>query len=134
MLLRPSYLRQQLLSLLSDDSYLGPHTAIVLLPHGQILSAVSTSSSDWLGDGVNGLENGVDGNDDTESGGGVGDLSLEEKEDDDEEEEEEEPYMEIAERNRLLLGLASSQWASSSAEVGGGPMMENVKVECEVGD
>lgn len=98
MFLLPLHIRSVLQSLLSEGR--GPHTALLLLAQGQVLCQATTSDADW--------EPASEG--------------------EEEEEDDEEPYMATPERNRLLRGLAKSQWAEQEVEGGHGA----VKVECEV--
>jgi hypothetical protein len=89
---------------------------------------VSTSSSDWYGDvDADVIEDG------SVEEAGLSTLTLRDA-GEDEYEEDEEPYMSTPERNRLLLGLASSQWSASTGEIlGTNEQLDDVKVECEVG-
>lgn len=98
MFLLPLHIRSVLQSLLSEGR--GPHTALLLLAQGQVLCQATTSDADW----------------------------EPQSEGEEEEEDDEEPYMATPERNRLLRGLAKSQWAEQEVEGGHGA----VKVECEV--
>lgn len=64
-------------------------------------------------------------------------VKDDEEDDEEDDDEDEEPYMATPERNRLLRGLAKSQWAEKELEGYGragvsGGMDESVKVECEV--
>ncbi|WWC72235.1 uncharacterized protein I206_106197 [Kwoniella pini CBS 10737] len=106
MLISPSKIHSNLISLLSTNYKKGPHTALLIYPNGQLVSSANLPSDDY-----------EDDDEDNQSNG-----KLKGQEELEEEEEEEEPYLEIQERFRLLLGLAS-QW----------DRQDSGKMECELG-
>ncbi|KAK8853433.1 hypothetical protein IAR55_004139 [Kwoniella newhampshirensis] len=110
MLISPSHIHTLLSSLLSSQrGPEGPHTALLILPQGQLISSAFADLDDE-GEESDAGEEGEEG----EGDGGVdGDGG---------EDEDEEPYLERPERLRLLLGLAS-QWNEG----------ESQKMECELG-
>ncbi|WWD19861.1 hypothetical protein CI109_104328 [Kwoniella shandongensis] len=91
MLISPSHIHSLLTSLLSPLSTSGPHTALLILPQGQLLSSAFIDQDE-----------GEDGNED-------------EDEEEEGEDEDNEPYLEKPERLRLLLGLAS-QWNEGESQ------------------
>lgn len=116
MLLSPGHLNDLLESVLSFDGVSGDgvHTALLLMPHGQLLAcatAAETSQADVAS--ASGAPEGEEG----EEQGNTEDT------DSDDLDGEEEPYLERPERLRLLSGLAS-QWEED----------ESPRVECEVCD
>ncbi|OXG79451.1 hypothetical protein C349_04400 [Cryptococcus neoformans var. grubii Br795] len=104
MLISPAKIHASLSALLSSTPVSGPHTALLITPQGQLISAASipADEDEESGEGGEGEEgDGVVG-----TGGVVA----------------EEPYLDPPARLRLLLGLAS-QWNQG----------ESPKMECELG-
>ena len=85
MLLSPQRIHQQLVRLTSTDDTLGPHTALLILPQGQLISSAMAVLSDQ---------------------GQVEQHALGETAN--------EPWLEGPERIRILLGLAS-QWGEEDS-------------------
>lgn len=103
MLISPAKIHASLSALLSSTPVSGPHTALLITPQGQLISAASipADEDEESGEGGEGEEgDGVVG-----TGGVIA----------------EEPYLDPPARLRLLLGLAS-QWNQG----------ESPKMECEV--
>ncbi|WWC64827.1 uncharacterized protein I303_107441 [Kwoniella dejecticola CBS 10117] len=124
MLISPSKIHSILTSLLSSSpspsssssSADGPHTALLIYPNGQLVSSACIP----LDDSATGSESESQNH---EQGGANNDDNTQgEDEDEEDGDEDEEPYLEIQERRRLLLGLAS-QWGRD----------DSGKMECELG-
>ncbi|WVR09626.1 hypothetical protein IAU60_006698 [Kwoniella sp. DSM 27419] len=113
MLISPARVHSTLTSILGPKPSSGPHTALLITPQGQLVSAahipLDVDEEDESDRGVEGAV-GMDGQAEAEQSEGLG------------EGEDDEPYLETQERKRLLLGLAS-QWNDS----------EGQKMECELG-
>jgi hypothetical protein len=125
MFLVPSHIRKTLQSVISEQSLQGPHTALVLLAHGQVLCAASNADTDWPSTS--------DDND------GEDELDDQEEENDDDEEEDE-PYIPTPERNRMLRGIVKSQLIGidgfydqhEDPTDGTKPKLKGMKIECDV--
>jgi hypothetical protein len=121
MLISPLRLHHDLTSILSPTIDAGPHTALLILPEGRLLSS-ATRYDELYADEAEA---------DAEEAGGAPDmngLSVSGEEPGSatdgaevDEGDEEEPYLDEPERIRLLCGLAS-QWEED----------ESPRVECEV--
>ncbi|KAL0247005.1 hypothetical protein I308_104038 [Cryptococcus tetragattii IND107] len=103
MLISPAKIHACLSALLSSTSTSGPHTALLITPQGQLISAASIPEDE---DENEGSGEGEEGDGVTETGGMIA----------------EELYLDPPARLRLLLGLAS-QWNQG----------ESPKMECELG-
>jgi hypothetical protein len=155
MFLIPSHIRKTLGSVLTDHPHDGPHTALILLPHGQVLCSVNNGDEDWMGESGSGSGS-VSG----QQAGGAGSLTGDDQEEDDDEDDEDqdekqgddsddddddEPYIPTPERNRMLRGIVNTQLLESNAFPfrpsqggggggggGGGKKRSSLKIECEV--
>lgn len=121
MLISPLRLHHDLTSILSPTIDAGPHTALLILPEGRLLSS-ATRYDELYAEEAEGeaeeADNAPDMNGLSVSGGISGGAADGGEEG---EGEEEEPYLDEPERIRLLCGLAS-QWEED----------ESPRVECEV--
>ncbi|KAI9633718.1 uncharacterized protein MKK02DRAFT_38375 [Dioszegia hungarica] len=122
MLISPLRLHHDLTSILSPTIDAGPHTALLILPEGRLLSS-ATRYDELYAEEAEGeaeeADNAPDMNGLSVSGGISGGAADGGEEG---EGEEEEPYLDEPERIRLLCGLAS-QWEED----------ESPRVECELG-
>jgi hypothetical protein len=131
MFLIPSHIRKVLGSVLTESASDGPHTALLLLAHGQVLCTASNADSDW-GSPSDGLEDA--GDDDEEENG---DDGSEKDQGDREQDDDCEPYIPTPERNRMLRGIVKIQLLETDSfpdkSSGGGKRERgNIKIECEV--
>jgi hypothetical protein len=143
MFLIPSHIRKTLGSVLTESTHQGPHTGLILLPHGQVLCSITNEDEDWdVGSGGTSASGSL--GDEDEDGDDEDDVDNAEDDDND----EDEPYIPTPERNRMLRGIVNTQLlesnafplrpSSSSAAVAGGSgsgsekKRSSLKIECEV--
>ena len=137
MFLIPSHIRKILGSVLTESAHDGPHTALIILPHGQVLCSVNNGDKDWE-NGSSGQASGSSTNDDDEEGEDEDEDQGNDQDGDDESEgDDDEPYIPTPERNRMLRGIVNTQLLESNAfplrsSEGGGKKRSSLKIECEV--
>jgi hypothetical protein len=139
MFLIPSHLRKVLQSVLTENAHEGPHTALLLLAHGQVLCTASNADPDWYSSGSTGDDDGDDdgGPDDDDEDGDEGDEDDENSRGEGGEDDEDEPYIPTPERNRMLRGIVKSQLLETDAfpdrtVPGGKKERGSIKIECDV--
>jgi hypothetical protein len=133
MFLIPSHIRKVLGSVLTDSANEGPHTALLLLVHGQVLCTASNADPDWASPSDGGEDDGS--SDDEEE-----DAGDDDEEDDQvagEQDDEAEPYIPTPERNRMLRGIVKIQLLETDAfpekiSGRGKKGRGHIKIECEV--
>jgi hypothetical protein len=139
MFLIPSHIRKVLQSVLTENAHEGPHTALLLLAHGQVLCTASNADPDWYSSGSTGDDNGDDdgGSDDDDEDGDEDDEDDENSRGEGGEDDEDEPYIPTPERNRMLRGIVKSQLLETDAfpdrsVPGGKKERGSIKIECDV--
>jgi hypothetical protein len=139
MFLIPSHIRKVLQSVLTENAHEGPHTALLLLAHGQVLCTASNADPDWYSSGSTGDDNGDDdgGSDDDDEDGDEEDEDDENSRGEGGEDDEDEPYIPTPERNRMLRGIVKSQLLETDAfpdrsVPGGKKERGSIKIECDV--
>lgn len=135
MFLIPSHLRKVLQSVLTENAHEGPHTALLLLAHGQVLCTASNADPDWYSSGNSEGDDG--GSDDDDEDGDEADEDDGNSRGEGGDDDEDEPYIPTPERNRMLRGIVKSQLLETDAfpdrsVPGGKKERGSIKIECDV--